>query len=223
MKVSVVVPTIDSRLEMLQQCIDMFIAQDYPDKEMIIVGLYGGLNGVPRNVRLIMQPPIFRTIGAKRNYGNAKASGQIIGHWDDDDMRKPDWISQSVDSLLNNEADIVGLSKLYFYDLDNGAWYLYTYEEKETPWVAGGTMAYRKSFWEAHPFKDKNIGEDFDFIVDSRARVYAHGGIDSFVATIHKGSTSKRFLEGRRYRRCSEEEEVVLRMQWDREINFGSR
>ena len=73
-----------------------FLAQDYPNKELVIVDdgaeAIGNLvNAVPgvRYIRLNQR----LSIGAKRNLACREARGELIAQWDDDDWYAPDRLS----------------------------------------------------------------------------------------------------------------------------------
>ncbi len=67
-------------------------------------------------------------------------------------------------------------------------------------WVAGGTLAYWKSFWEKHPFKDLQNGEDDDFIQNSGAKLFIHDYTDGFVALLHPHNTVIRSFENPKHK-----------------------
>ena len=46
----------------------------------------------------------------------------------------------------------------------------YVYEAESQPWVAGGTMLYRRSLWEKNPFQEINVGEDNAFVWSETAK-----------------------------------------------------
>lgn len=194
--VSVIVPTTLARNEFNASMRRMFAAQDYPNKVLHI--RYGP-----------------STIGDKRNKLCEAATGEIIVHFDSDDFYAPDWISKSVEALLTTGADIVGLTALNFYDLDNHAAYRYQYDLSPgyVMWLAGATLCYRKSFWEQNKFPDMQVSEDAVFV--SRAKsIYPHGNIDSFLATIHGGNTSPRNTNDGNWRRLVGEEEKGIKDRW---------
>jgi glycosyltransferase involved in cell wall biosynthesis len=104
------------------------------------------------------------TIGAKRNYACQQARGTIIVHWDDDDWYAQNRVRAQVDFLLNSKTDITGTSRLYYFDVVSGQAYLFQCDDASHPWVAGNTLAYRRSYWQGNPFPDIQISEDFQFV-----------------------------------------------------------
>lgn len=180
-----------SRNEDLPQAIDIFLSQDYQDKQLII-GL-DSLEGVDlsylpdgSNVHTFYEG-VKETIGTKRNRLCGAAHGDIIVHFDSDDWYAPDFITQSVNHLLTSGADVTGLSKAYFYQREPEQAWLYDYTGTQ-PYVIGSGMCYHKSVWERNPFKDVNAGEDRLFLANA-GRVIPHNYITGFLAFIHGNNT----------------------------------
>lgn len=165
--VSVITPTI--RPGMLERAISLFKAQDYPNKELIIVPGHG-------------------TIGEKRNRGCAEAKGEIIVHMDDDDWYAPDYITKSVQFLTDNKLEITGLASAYYYDQKNNRAYQWKYAGGQ-PYVCEATMCYYKWVWERRQFPDKQVGEGEMFLAHLK-NVKAHNHINSFIAHLHGNNTS---------------------------------
>lgn len=196
--VSVICPTTHDRKSYNETILNNFIRQDYINKKLTFDYNSG-------------------TIGDKRNRLCEAAVGEVICHFDSDDIYSDDWISESVRSLLVSRADIVGLSQLNFYDQAKQAGYQYTYNDPVRPWVAGATMCYLKSFWEKNRFVRWQTGEDQMFCNGAAGgipKIYDHGYIEGFLASIHEGNTSRRQLYNPRYRRMSEQEEEEIRRRF---------
>lgn len=45
-----------------------------------------------------------------------------------------------------------------------------------------------KAFWKKHKFKDLQIGEDDQFIINSGARIFAHDYYNGFIAIVHSSN-----------------------------------
>ena len=62
----------------------------------------------------------------------------------------------------------------------------------------GTSLCFRKAWWRAHPFPDKNVGEDSEFVWRAvrEHRFTAVSGVGLMHATIHSGNTSPRDLRG---------------------------
>lgn len=185
MKVSVIMPTI--RPHFLQTAFDKFESQNYADKELIVpyCGLSLNLPTPTSEVKLIHSND---SVGNKRNIACEQSTGDIILHMDDDDYYAPDWISKSVEALINSKADCVGLSSGYFYQIPDRV-LRYDYPKGCQPYVLGATMCYWRKTWERNQFKDTNRGEDTLFCANA-GKVVAHDHINGFMAMLHGGNTS---------------------------------
>lgn len=139
---------------------------------------------------------IKQTIGAKRNELIKYSRADIIAHLDSDDYYHPNWISHSVNQLLNTNADMTGLSSAVFRRLSNNQCYQYIYQTGQ-PYVLGATQCYWRKTWERAPFPDKQTGEDASFCA-SAGRVLPHGFISGFEASIHPKNTDKRYTNDTR-------------------------
>jgi glycosyltransferase involved in cell wall biosynthesis len=193
-----------NRRQFVPLAIRHFLAQDYANRELVI--LDDGLESVAdlastdpliRYLRLETRTPL----GAKRNLACERACGDIIVHWDDDDWMA-DWrLGYQVRALLEKDADVCGLNKLYFYNPEQDQAWLYVYPDRARFWVAGATLCYRKSFWRETPFPHVNIGEDTRFVWSCDAnRMVALDDPSFYVAMIHAGNTSGKRTSDPRYR-----------------------
>ncbi|WBX78215.1 glycosyltransferase family 2 protein [Tenacibaculum ovolyticum] len=191
-KVSCIMPT-SNRSQFIEQAIQNFRNQNYVNKELIIAD--DGSNSIEHLVPDQENIKYFRlrkgmSLGEKRNFCCSKSTGEIIVHWDDDDWYAADWLAYQVSTLQSNNADVCGLSKLYFYDSIRQEAWLYQYPKEEKAWVAGATMAYTKNTWQKRPFKNITIGEDNAFVWQEGVSVIAHNYQEGFVASIHNENTS---------------------------------
>src|SRR5262249_1150426 len=70
-------------------------------------------------------------------------------------------------------------------------------------WVAGNTLAYRKSLWRAHPFPEIQVGEDSRFVwAAPQVSVCDLRRPDLCVARIHSHNTSRKLHHGVCWRAC---------------------
>lgn len=184
------------REQFVPKAVEYFRRQDYPRKELVVVDdgdvpvrnlLYG--SGRVVYIRLHQRKQV---VGVKRNHACDAANGDIIVHWDDDDWYAPDWISRQVKTLIDEQADICGLDKVFFYDPTLSNCWQYVYPENEQKWVYGATLAYWKKFWHSHRFGNMHIGEDNHFVWHSGGRVAAHSHHYGFMAIIHAHNTSRK-------------------------------
>lgn len=185
--VSCIMPTAN-RHEFIPKSVQYFLRQDYPYKELVIIddGTESVSNLLPNiySIRYFYLKPE-NTVGYKRNIACEKAAGSIIVHWDDDDWYAPNWISHQVKTLIENDAEICGLSHVQFYSVKRSRYYLTKNVDATKHWLCCATLAYRKSFWNKHPFKHTQIGEDIFFSRNKAARVIAHNYLQGFLAIVH--------------------------------------
>ncbi|WP_158799612.1 glycosyltransferase family A protein [Pedobacter sp. L105] len=205
--VSCIMPTAN-REKYIPFAINYFLQQDYPNKELVIIddGKKSIASLIPSDprIRYLYTEPI-GSIGLKRNLACERSRGEIIVHWDDDDWHAEDWLSAEVYFLQESGADICGLQHTHFYSpITNKLLTVYRqYSDAPNPmnWVHGATLAYWKSFWEKHPFKDLYAGEDDDFIQNNGARLFIHDYRDGFICMLHPHNTIIRNFEDRRHKK----------------------
>ena len=203
--VSCIMPTYNRR-EFVPRAILYFLRQDYANKELVIIddGTDIIKDLVPEDSRIrYLRLDKINTIGMKRNMACKEAAGEIIVHWDDDDWMATYRIIYQVENLLREQADICGLDKLYFYDsLSQKAWQ-YVYPEGSKPWLAGGTLCYKKAFWSRNPFPDLNVGEDACFVwTNCSKKMLTLQNYSFYVAMIHPGNTSIKRTSDSRWHNC---------------------
>lgn len=201
--VSCIMPTHDRR-RFLPHAIDYFMRQTYERRELIIIDDGADDTGdlIPEDPRIrCIRTAHRRPLGTKRNHACTEARGDVIMHWDDDDWMA-DWrIAFQVDALLGSTATVCGLDRLYFYDPQHARAWQYRYPGGR-PWVAGGTLCYYRSFWQAHPFADVRVGEDTRFVWRTRPEnVLALRDPSFYVALLHDANTSSRPVQSRRWHR----------------------
>lgn len=187
MRVSVITPC--SRPEDLSRLIEIYHAQDYQDKELsILMDVYGVHTAMSVGDRIWQWGTEKKmTVGAKRNELVENATGEIVIHFDSDDYYAPDFITQSVNHLLNSGADLTGLSTAFFFQNDPEAAWVYEYKGQQ-PYVIGSGMCYYKSVWERNKFKDISEGEDRLFLGNA-GKVSPHNYVSGFCAFIHGKNT----------------------------------
>jgi len=205
--VSCIMPTAD-REKYIPFAINYFLEQNYAHKELIIIddGKKSVQAFIPDHpqIRYFYSSPL-GSIGLKRNHAIEKARGKIIMHWDDDDWHAYDWISQQVHFLLTTKADITGIRHVHYYSAIMNTFWQGDANNRNNPksrvWLNGATLAYWKSFWEKHPFKDLQTGEDDEFLQNPGAKVYAHDYIDGFIAILHPNNTTFKSFENPRHKK----------------------
>lgn len=189
-------PTAD-RCQFVPSAIRLFLEQDYDDKELIIVD-----DGADRVEDLVPKDPRIRYIGlpertrlgTKRNLACQAASSDIIIHWDDDDWHAPWRLRYQADALIAGNLDLCGFARVLFVDANAGQAWEYVHQGSAPRWVCGGSLCYRRSFWNDRPFPEVNLGEDSRFVFAARAaRIGVLDDNRCYVARIHaKNSHPKR-------------------------------
>jgi len=201
--VTCIMPTFNRRM-FIPQAIRCFLRQDYSDSELVIVddGTDAIADRLPHDSRVrYVRLDRKRSIGAKRNIACSHARGGLILHWDDDDWYPPSRVSTQVSSLIDRQADVCGSSRIYFFDAARSLAFEYRYTSPGAAWVAGSTLAYRRSFWGQHPFADIQVGEDSKFVWDTPGiRILDLDDPGLCAATIHAGNTSPKQTAGAYWR-----------------------
>jgi glycosyltransferase involved in cell wall biosynthesis len=165
-------PTVN-RPVFVAHSIKLFQAQDYVNKELIIVDesterLLLDMHTTKNICRVLVASDMLLSLGAKCNLGCSLAQGEIICHWDDDDYFAPHRLTHQAQPILAGTADIVGLEMDVVFNVNEWtAWRCSPTLKKEVFYggVVTGAIMYRKALWginAAHP--NKTIGEDADFL-----------------------------------------------------------
>ena len=203
--VSCIMPTADRRAH-VARAIRCFLAQDYPDRELIVID-----DGSDSVADLIPKLDTIRytrlderlSLGAKRNMAVELARGEIVAHWDDDDWMAPQWLSSQVRTLLESGADVCGLDKVLFYAPESGQAWRYVYGGPK-PWVCGGTLCYTKDAWRRGGFPQIDVGEDNAFVWSAQPkRIAVNAANNYYVATVHRQNTSRKQTAGRYWHRIA--------------------
>jgi glycosyltransferase involved in cell wall biosynthesis len=171
--VSLLCPTRDRR-RFLPQVLKLFRRQTWPaDRlELVVVD-----DGRERTADLFEGDPRVRfehldvrvPLGTKRNRLVQLARGEILVHLDDDDWVPDDRVERAVRALQDTGADVVGRSDLVFWDLATGN--LHRIPAIGPKHACAGTMAYRRSYAEAHPFAPEPHTEERQFLQNFEAKV----------------------------------------------------
>lgn len=201
--VSCIMPTFN-RHHFIPHAIEQFLAQDYVNRELIILD-----DSDTDPEHLVRDHPSIRfhrsdvrkTLGEKRNAACNLARGEFIAHWDDDDWMAPSWLSSQIALLTSENADISGIAQPLFYDPSSRSTWRYIYRGSQ-PWVAGGTLCYRRNFWARNRFASINVGEDNLFLWSPQEKRLVTNPQDHlYVARIHAGNTSPKNVAGSQWHR----------------------
>lgn len=193
--VSCIMPT-KARQRWAAQAVECFLAQTYPEKELIILddptdpSFPGGLYVPGRILRFIAGGN--GSIAQKRNNACGLAEGQIICHFDSDDWSAPNRIADQVKRLEESGKACTGYHSLLFH-VAHDRWMKY---EGHANYAIGTSLCYLKSFWQQHPFRPgtdfPNVGEDNNF-VSAAAKMGELASVDGglmMVARVHEGQTN---------------------------------
>ena len=200
--VTCIMPTANRR-PFVAQAIRYFLAQDYPEKELVIVDdgsdSVADLAAACDCLRYFKLDKLER-VGAKRNFAIEQGAGEIIVHWDDDDWSAPWRLRYQVEQMLASQADISGLNRICFFASETQRAWEYSSAPGDRPWVYGASLAYTRRFWEKTRFPDLNVGEDSHFVwADAAARIQVLEDSRFLVARAHSGNTSRKVTSDPRY------------------------
>lgn len=103
--VSCIIPTYNmpNRLDCLEEAVESFLRQDYPNKELIVIIDSAGqvIQFDHPQVTVINHASRFASLGEKLNYAILHSKGELICRFDDDDISQPWRMSQQVEILSN--------------------------------------------------------------------------------------------------------------------------
>ncbi|HEX8149848.1 MAG TPA: glycosyltransferase [Pyrinomonadaceae bacterium] len=196
--VTCVMPTRDRR-PFIAQALRCFGRQDYENLELLVVDDGESIaDCLPEGGRVrYVRPERRLTLGAKRNFACEQARGEIVVHWDDDDWYPPWRVGAQVRALLDGRADVSGSSRVFYFRPSDGRAWEYRYFSPGAVWVAGNTLAFRKSFWERNRFPDVQVGEDSLFLRGDPNCVIADLAEPSLcLGVVHAGNTSPKETDG---------------------------
>lgn len=181
-----------NRPEDVPLAVEIFLSQDYKNKELLILMDRDQFDQVKHyrseTVSIYqLHDGYAQTIGAKRNWLNAIAKGDIVFMQDSDDYIASDFLTRSYNHLVATGADTTGLASAYFYQPHTKMW-KYEYKGAQK-YVLGSAMMYYKRVWQRRPFPDQQIGEDAAFLANA-GRIIPHNYINGFLAVIHGKNTN---------------------------------
>lgn len=128
MKISCLCPTYNrgsGKMNLLQEAVECFRRQDYPDRELIIGNDTPGQTlrcSVP-GVRVINYKHRFPTLTDKINAMIERAEGDLMCRWDDDDISLPHRLSYSVRRLASHPGKLEWRATNYWYTPTSGGYH----------------------------------------------------------------------------------------------------
>jgi glycosyltransferase involved in cell wall biosynthesis len=181
----------DNRTAFLSRAIDCFLAQDYPNKELVVAFPdhdYATAHLIARIshtdiVALPIRQPI--TLGGKRNYAIRMSSGFYFCCWDDDDWYHSARIRKQVELLrtTRNPASVLG-DVLLYNTITHEA-----YLSFKRPWEQT-ILGERKLVLDGMQYGDVDRGEDSRLIqalLDNNALTIHHNPM-LYVYNFHGGN-----------------------------------
>jgi len=148
-----------ARVDRLNECIESFVRQDYPDKDMVV------LNTCPQQTLIYSHPNVTvfnlterpKNLGEARNMAVERCQDGLICLLDDDDLALPNYLSVYAEALAKNpEAQWVWVDKQF---------YMVAGKIQKIALGACNTFAFTKQAWRAvGGYNAMNVGEDRDFI-----------------------------------------------------------
>ena len=121
------------------------------------------------------------TIGGKRNVALRLATGDVVAHFDDDDVYAPTYLATMLGAMAAQDAKFVKLSAWFVHDMGSGAWGHFDIDGFDDTTELGARLrlhpnlaklssqflltygfsfVYEKSLFPAFTFVDTNWGED---------------------------------------------------------------
>jgi glycosyltransferase involved in cell wall biosynthesis len=142
---------------LVEEAIESFLRQDYPQKELIVLNDCPGqrLACAAPGVTVVNWPRRFRSLGEKRNAAAALADGYALLPWDDDDIMLPWRISTSVRRL--GGADYFNPSRYWFIDSAG------LHRDHGRALAHGCSIFTRSAFDRIGGYPPINVGEDMEF------------------------------------------------------------
>jgi hypothetical protein len=196
--VSCIMATCD-RTEWAAHAVDLFLAQDYPRLELVIVedGAPGLAAQLPRDPRLRLDAAGGHSpVGTLRNRACAQVRGEIVVGWDDDDWYAPDRVSAQVAPICAGRADLTGLADFTWFDAcTGGSWRLLPEFQEHLlhARVNCGTVAFRTELLRrGAAFPDDRRGSDLGFVlsaVEVGGRLEPVDGAERYVYVRHGANT----------------------------------
>lgn len=155
---------------LIEEAIQSFLLQDYPNKELIVLNDCPGQELVcdAPGVRVVNVSERFPSLGDKRNAGVALAHGDLIATWDDDDISLPWRLSLSYEML--GDADYFNPRRAW---LREGG----TMVQTNGSLVGANTSLYRRdALRRIGGYPSLTLGEDKVFDAAMRSTVKTRGG-----------------------------------------------
>ncbi|MEG1141938.1 MAG: glycosyltransferase, partial [Clostridia bacterium] len=172
--ISVITPTIRSNCQ--NRIIDNFINQEFDNKELIIIINNDDMQGEIlyeyanryNNIK-IFKISQSETLGKCLNFAIRQSTYNIIARFDDDDYYGKYYLKEAYDTFKNNDCDIIGKNKTYYYLEESKELLLRqnAIENDYWKWIAGATFCFKKEILEKIQFQEISRSEDTNFLKDA--------------------------------------------------------
>lgn len=193
-RVSVVTPTMSSRQRYHEQLWASFEAQNWPDKELIVVETYDEepskflQTQAMKDSRLVhvcfqRDPGCDFSVGLKRNMALHLASGTYCVNFDDDDIYAPSYVRKMVGEMCALGLDALTLSGWFNYFASEGtcgysdpeSWSPVSAEElDEILYGYGFSYVHKRQPALKQPYPDAEFAEDAPFFLAMRSHLGPH-------------------------------------------------
>lgn len=218
MKISIICPTTEGRAKYHERLFEQFYHQDLKAEiELLVLDdaqepspFFSSRHVVPGSYCGIYHHISKKlSIGKKRNMLCSMAHGELIAHFDDDDLYAPNYLSTMLAQFTNDSILFCKLSSwkshreiddTYWHwntrlitnnpyriygntssveRVDTSQWNVDEYRDS-TLWGFGFSYMYRRSAWLTNWFEDRNHGEDYEFFKGIREKcIYENGTFTS--------------------------------------------
>ncbi len=196
--ISVIMPVAASHQRYIPAAIKCYESQTWPNKELLVTGdtwaIFKALECISKDERgygLTHDPGW--TLGHLRNYLCKHASGDFIAHFDVDDYSAPTRLEAQVKAIVQPDlrASVIGFRDCLFWDERTSIAWRYSGGHYTN---IGASLLYDRCWWKDHPFSDKTLNEDRDFVREAqRSKVWASmPGAELLIARNHTDNTSPR-------------------------------
>lgn len=156
--VSCVMPTY-GRPEYLHESLEMFLSQDYENKELLIVNDCPGQTvvGDYPQVRIINCKKRFPSLGEKRNFAIQEAAGNWIAIWDDDDIYLPWRLSFTIQEIQEFQTPCYRSAEFWAYWGETAL----HHNQCIPGWFAHPLVTFHRDLWKAvGGYPPITLGED---------------------------------------------------------------
>lgn len=208
MKISAMMIT-RGRADYAREALDCFMGQTHEDKELVILddleepSFPGGVDHPLVNYAMSR----LRMIGMKRNQAASRCTGDVIAHWDSDDLYAPNRLEVQLEEMRLKEKAVSAFTSALFHEEQSGKWGRYN---GHYVMAVGASLMYMRDWWKAHPFKDgkNNVGEDNKFAEEARGahQIAFFDGGGLMVARAHPDNTAVKNLDHPNYQRVTQAE-----------------